>query len=351
MKFTFPEYEEIKSSPWQKKVLPRKILLIRLHTFGDVMVAMPVVQHLKELLPEVELHLLTGLRFAAIPMNMPAITKVITLKNARGGWKMGLDMMAVFPQLLFENYDCVIDLQNNKFSRTLRKALFPKAWSQFDRYSRIHAISRYQNTVNAIGLVNTEFGRKVVIKDELSGLDLLRGKGWNNSDPLIILNPCGRFSTRKWGAENYLQFARLWIGKVDTSAKFVLLGYDSLSEFVVELEKSLGLNVINLIGKTTVKEVFNIVRHADLILSDDGALLHAGWINQIPTIGFLGSSPSYWGRPLGEKSFAYTSEDLSCGNCHNTVCQRGDNHCLTRVTPSAVLEKAVKLLGISIKIV
>lgn len=340
----FPESEIIQVRSWQKPVFPKKVLFIRLHAFGDVLATLPAAQHWKELLPEVELHLLVCAPYADVPLNMPIFSKVHTLKHARGGWKMGLDVLTVYPTLLWEGFDAVVDLQNNVFSRAVRRALFPSAWTQFDRFSKIHVVHRYQNTVNALALAQTRPGQKIALHDDQSGLEKLRHCGWNGQDQLVLLNPCGLFATRQWGADKYLAFARLWLDQVDSNAKFVLLGYESLREKTLALEKNLGASCLNLIGQTSVQEAFNIVRRADLTLSDDGGLLHASWINQVPTIGFLGASPSYWGRPLGEKSFGFTSEDLPCGNCHRTTCLWGDNRCLARITPEMALEKARQLL-------
>ena len=326
--------------------MPKKILFIRLHAFGDVLVAMPSAQHLKELLPDVDMQLLVCAQYAGLPRNMPVFTKVHTLKHARGGWEMGFDLLAVYPKLLLEGFDAVIDLQNNIFSRTIRKALFPAAWTQFDRFSKIHVAHRYQNTVNALGIVQTETGRKIALRDEYTGLEKLRENGWNGTDRLIVLNPCGLFATRQWGADKYLQFARLWLEKVEKNVRFIVLGLPSIQENAAILERSLGISCINLVEKTTVQEAFNIVRRANLTLSDDGGLLHTSWVNHVPTIAFLGASPSYWGIPLGEKSFAFTSEDLPCGNCHRSDCIWGDNRCLARVTPQMAFDKAKKLLDL-----
>jgi heptosyltransferase II len=349
MQFTFPESGSVEFRAWKKSNLPKKILFIRLHAFGDMLAAMPAVQHLKELLPNVEMHMLVCAQYADLPMNMTAFSKVHTLKHARGGWEMAFDLLAIYPSLLLERFDAVIDVQNNIFSRTARKALFPTAWTQFDRYSKIHVVRRYQNTVNALGIATTDIGRKVALRDETSGLEKLQTHGWNGKDKLIVLNPCGMFPTRQWGIEKYLAFARLWLEKVEKNTKFVLLGYDTMHEKTLLLQKELGNHCINLIGKTSVLEVFNIVRNVHLTLSDDGGLLHVSWINHVPTIGFLGASPSYWGIPLGEKSYGFTSDDLPCGNCHRTDCIWGDNRCLTRVTLEMALNQAIKLLGLETK--
>lgn len=346
MKFIFPESEPIQARPWRGKNLPNKILFIRFHAFGDTLVSLPAAEALKDSFPEVELHLLICKAYSELPLNMPVFKKVYTLKHAQGGWPMALDLLAVYPALLREGYDAVVDLQNNIHSRTARLALFPAAWTQFDRYSKIHVLQRYQNTVNALGLAQIEVSPKITLRDEQTGLEKLTEKGWNGSDQLILLNPCGGFPTRQWGEEKYLTFARIWRSHVDENTKFVLLGYSTLFEKTHFLSKELGASCINLIGQTSIKEVFNIVRRVNLSISDDGGLLHASWVNQVPTIGFLGASPSYWGRPLGKKSYVFTSDDLQCGNCHSIICIWGDNRCLARITPEMVVEHARILLGV-----
>jgi len=344
MQYTFPASETIQMRAWTKPHLPQKVLFIRLHAFGDLLAAMPAAQHLKELNPRVEMHLLTCAPYADLPRNMLAFNKVHTIEHSIRGWKMGLDLLLLYPKLLVERFDAVLDLQNNVFSRALRRALFPTAWCQFDRFSKIHVVRRYQHTVNAIGLGDTRIGQKIALRDESTGIEKLRENGWNGHERLIVLNPCGLFANRQWGVEQYLAFAKRWLAQVDRDARFVLLGLPAMQGRVALLNSQLESHCINLIGKTTLLEMFNIVRRADLTLSDDGGLMHASWINHVPTIGFLGASPSYWGIPLGEKSFGFTSSDLPCGDCHRSDCIWGDNRCLTRVTPEMALEKAKELL-------
>ncbi|MEY3423255.1 MAG: hypothetical protein RIR48_3585, partial [Bacteroidota bacterium] len=214
MKFIFPESEPIQAHPWRGKNLPHKILFIRLHAFGDVLVSLPVAEALKNSFPDVELHLLVCRTYSELPLNMPLINKVHTLKHTQGRWK-AFDLLAVYPALLWEGFDAIVDLQNNIYSRTVRRALFPAAWTQFDRYSKIHALHRYQNTVNALGLAQIEVIPKITLRDEQTGLEKLSEKGWNGSDQLILLNPCGLFPTRQWGEKNYLSFAHAWLANVD----------------------------------------------------------------------------------------------------------------------------------------
>jgi heptosyltransferase-1/heptosyltransferase-2 len=322
------------------------VLLVRLHTLGDVLATLPFAQDLKKRYPNTDLQMLVCAPFAEIPRNMLVFSKVHTLAHARGGWRMGLDVLKMYPQLLRERFDVVVDFQKNRFSRLLRKALLPPAWSEFDRFSRRHAVLRYQATLEASGLGPADWQHRVALRDEEVGLHWLYQNGWDGRQRLVVLNPCGLFPTREWGADKYLAFAQKWLREVDPNTRFLLLGLPALQSKVAALEHELGPHCLNLIGKTSVLEAFNLVRHAALTLSDDGALLHTSWLNQVPTIGFLGSSPSYWGAPLGAWSVGFTSEDLPCGNCHSTTCRWGDNRCLARVTPEMALAQAKELLGI-----
>jgi len=68
------------------------------------------------------------------------------------------------------------------------------------------------------------------------------------------------------------------------------------------------------------------------------------WVSGIPTIAIFGSTRSDWAKPLGPHTFFFDSSDLECGNCMQPVCKYGTNHCMVRITPEMVFEKAIALI-------
>jgi heptosyltransferase II len=172
---------------------------------------------------------------------------------------------------------------------------------------------------------------------------VLKNKGLNDSDRLVVLNPAGAFATRNWEMHKYVLFARQWLQRWPNT-KFLVLGTSFIAEKAAFLESELGEYLINLVGQTSPSEVFSLLQHVTLVLSEDSGLMHMAWVSGTPVVALFGSTRSDWSRPLGPHSLVLDSSDLPCGNCMQATCQRGDVFCLSRRSPEEVFACAVSLL-------
>lgn len=334
----------ISAKPWTSKQLPRRILVIRLQAMGDVVITLPYLQHLRNSLPpSVRIDFLTRAESAPIPNSMVLFDNVFAAGGGRNLKKVLLHILWMLPKLLWQRYDVVIDLQNNSYSDTVRKAIRPKAWSVFDRFSPLAAGERNRLTIEAIGLGANQMDTTLKLKDANAGAAILRANGWSGTDSLVVLNPAGFVVTRNWPINNYAAFAQLWLQQFPATT-FLLLGTSFIAEKGAFLENALGNRIISLIGKTTPAEAFVVLQHAALVLSEDSGLMHMAWVSGVPTLALFGSTRSDWARPLGKHSFFVDSSDLACGNCMQAVCKFGDVRCLTRHTPELVVQYALALI-------
>ena len=323
--------------------LPKRILAIRLQAMGDVVISLPYLHHLRKSLPPgIRLDFLTRQETEDIPRNIVLFDKIFSIGGGRNHKKQLLYTLGLLPFLLWQRYDMVLDLQNNSISRLVRKAIAPKTWVEFDKYSPIAAGERNRLTIEKAGLGTNRMEPGFTLKNPSKGSAILQEAGWNGTDKLVVLNPAGFFATRNWPLEYYVRFAELWLQRYPNS-RFVMLGTEFISEKAVFLQHRLQDSLIDLVGRTTSSEAFAILQHVSLVISEDSGLMHMAWVSGIPTITVFGSTRSDWSRPLGEYSFFFDSSDLPCGNCMASTCKMGDIRCLTRVTPEMVLEKALEL--------
>jgi ADP-heptose:LPS heptosyltransferase len=335
----------IPHKPWTNiKNPPRRILAIRTQAMGDVMITLPYLQHLRRSLPSsVRLDLLTREETDPVPKNIILFDNVYSIGGGRNLKKIFLLALLKLPRLLLQRYDVVIDLQNNRYSEIIRKAIRPKAWSVFDKSSPIAAGERTRLTIEAAGLGKCGMDTSFELKGEDAWLVLLKNAGWNGSDTLVVLNPAGLNPTRNWPIQNYIAFASLWLQqRPDT--RFLVLGTGFITEKKNSLKEALGDRLFDLVGQTSPLDAFEILQHATLVLSEDSGLMHMAWVSGIPTLVLFGSTRSDWSRPLGRHSFFLDSSDLPCGNCMKSVCRWGDNRCMTRYTPEKILHHAFSLL-------
>jgi ADP-heptose:LPS heptosyltransferase len=334
----------ITARPWTEKSAPKKILAIRLQATGDVVVTLPYLQDLYNSFgSQVQLDFLTRKETEDIPKNILLFNKVYSIGGGRNFKKQLASTFLLLPQLLLQRYDAIIDLQNNIVSKIIRKALLPKAWSAFDRFSPISGAERYRLTIEAVGLGKNKFDGNFRLKYPQKGLRILNNNGHIEKNELVVLNPAGAFETRNWNLNNYVLFAHLWLNAFPQT-QFLVIGTSSIASKAAFLKEQLGNRLINLVGLTTLSEAFAILQHVKLIISEDSGLMHMAWISGIPTVALFGATRSDWSRPLGEYTFLFDSSDLPCGNCMQAVCKFGDVHCLTRIAPEQVFNHAFALV-------
>jgi len=331
--------------PWRKSTLPRKILAIRYQALGDTIVTLPYLQSLKAKHPNIKFHFITRREFAVIPQNIKLFDKVIVIDGNRNAKQQFILTLLKIPFLWMQNYDVVLDLQNNRISTILRKLLNPKAWTEFDRESPISGAIRYQQAIESVGLGSVQL--QTEFRVECDAEELLLHNGWKKDHEIVILNPAGFSPSRNWPIDAYIAFAKGWIKDVNPKTQFILLLLPHLQEKAAAIVSGIGERCINLTGRANQLQAFAILRKCKFILSEDSGLMHMAWIQRVPTLALFSSSRRDWSAPQGEWSDCLDSSDLECGPCMMEVCKYGDNRCLTRYSPEFVLSRAQKVINFS----
>jgi ADP-heptose:LPS heptosyltransferase len=329
---------------WKRKYLPKRILAIRLHAMGDVIITLPYLLHLRSTLPEgTRIDFVTITESKTIPKNIDLFDNVYAIRGGRNFKRQFIYTCILMPRLWFNRYHVVIDLQDAIISRFIRKCIMPKAWSTFDKVSRIPAGERSRLTIEAVGLGGNFAKSNFKIKNDFEAGELLMKNGWDGTSSLVILNPAGAFKTRNWPLSNYIAFAELWLQKFPQT-QFLVMGIDLIVPKATYFKNKLAKYLIDIVNQTTPAQAFVVVQKAKLVLSEDSGLMHMAWVSGVPTLALFGSTKSFWATPLGNHTMLLSSSDLACGNCMLEACKYGDTHCLTRYSPTMVFERAVSLI-------
>lgn len=330
----------IVSKPWKGGKLPGRILAIRFHALGDTIITLPYLQDLKRRHPSVEIDLLTRMEVSSIPKSIRLFDRVIEIGGGRSAKRIFLHALLKIPFLLSRRYDAVLDLQNNRISRIVRRAVFARAFAEFDRSSPRPAGERTSTTISALGL------GEVAGCPSFDFYDADGSKFEPEGKINIVLNPAGYCASRNWPIENYAAFAKLWLGKLNENVRFVLLLMPSFRGVADKLRQLIGPSCIDLTGQADQVEAFRIISKCSLVLSEDSGLMHMAWVQGVPTIALFSSSRKDWSAPQGPASVCLDSSDMECGPCQLEICKFGDNRCLTRYSPEYVFEVSQQLLKI-----
>jgi lipopolysaccharide heptosyltransferase II len=329
--------------PWREAAPPERLLAIRMQAFGDVVITLPYLRALQQMLPGSAIDLITRQEDTVLPKAIRLFRYVDGIGGGRSERRQLLLIPFVVPRLLARRYDVVLDLQNNRVSRTIRRLLQPRAWASFDRFSPTSAGERTRQTITRAGFPLTRVDAVLPLAQPTVGDNLLHASGYDPTRELIVLSPAGAFSTRNWPLDRYVEFVRQW--PAERRTQFVILGLDTLAGKAAMLSGALEGRLLNLVGKTDPVEAAAIVQRASLVLAEDCGLMHVAWVSGVPTLALFGSSQHVWSTPLGDHTVCLHSGDLECGACMQPECRYGDVHCLTRWSAQDVITRALALLA------
>ncbi len=333
----------VSAHPWRAGRPPTRILAIRLQAFGDLVITLPYLLALQQTVPDAVIDLVTRRENCDLPRAVRLFRHVDGMGGGRSERAQLLLTPTLLPRLIARRYDVVVDLQNNRVSRTIRRVLAPRAWASFDRDSPVSAGDRTRRTIEWAGFPLRRVEAAVPLHDARVGDGPLRDAGYDPARELIIVSPAGAFATRNWPIERYAEFAALW--PPERSAQFAVLGLPTLEDKAAVLRRALGHRLLNLAGRTRPAEALGIVQRAALVITEDCGLMHMAWVSGVPTLALFGSSPHVWSAPLGDHTVCLHSGDLECGACLEATCRYGDVHCLTRHSAESVVARALTLIA------
>lgn len=315
---------------------PGRVVVVRLHAFGDAVITLPVLGALRTALPAAQITLVTSTHYAELFAAVACVDAVLPV--ATDGSRPARALAALRAGLALAAPDLLIDIQRSAQSGILRRASRARAWVAFDRFAPRTALDRYLDAARWVGLDALAPEYAVALRPEAAERAATLLAGVRLDEPYAVLNPAGCWATKNWPAERYAELGgMLWR---EYGLRPLLIGTEHIRPHVAPIRRELGELVVDLVGRTTAAEALALVAGARLVVSDDSGLMHMAWVAGAPTIGLFGASRSAWSRPCGPRAYVFASEDLPCGACMSPRCSRGDLLCLNRVTPAMVMEVA-----------
>ncbi|SMC98528.1 glycosyltransferase family 9 protein [Pedobacter nyackensis] len=318
---------------------PKKILVIRFSSMGDIIYTTPVVRCLKEQLPNCEIHFLTKTQFQYIYQNNPYLTKLHTLKPK---------LSDTIKDIKAEKFDLIIDLHNNlrtsiiKLATGLPSSTYKKdriskwlalkfKWNRF--ISKKHLVDRYLETVKFLG-----------VKNDDKPIDYYISKAYNLSEFLPETHQ-QKFVAFVIGATHFTK--RLPNDKIIEICKginlpIVLLGGNDVKDNALIIQQAVGSNVYNTCGLTNLDQSVFLVSKAHKVIGFDTGLTHISEAFDRPLASIWGgTTPDLLGvHPYKISDSLIVGEDLSCRPCSKfglEKCPLGHFKCMKNINPDIVV--------------
>ncbi|MBZ0200441.1 MAG: lipopolysaccharide heptosyltransferase II [Ignavibacteriaceae bacterium] len=322
----------------------KKILIVRFSSLGDVLLTSPFIRSLKKQFPNLIIDFVVKESYKDILVNNPYINKLYTLPSQK-------DKLLQFAIDLYENnYDLIVDLQNNFRSSSLIKKLNGRKTVFNKRTILKFLLVKFKiNMLKDEPQIPLRYAETIPgFKLDPGGLDLFGNKMPNKkleaNNNLIGFCPGSRHFTKMWPKEYFIE-----LGNILSKAGYRIVLFGGKSDKVIcsELHSAIT-NSLSLCGDDDILQIAADMQMCKLVVCNDSGLMHAACAVKIPVIVFFGSTVKEFGfTPYKNKNLILENNSLSCRPCSHigrASCPKGHFKCMLQLTPQLAYKNIVELL-------
>jgi ADP-heptose:LPS heptosyltransferase len=317
------------------------ILIIKLGALGDVINTLPAVIRIKKYF-SARIHWLVAPLSVPLISDHPAVDHVIIfdIKNIKESFfyvrneirKITFDISIDFQRTLKSGLFCTMSKTRRRigFDRKRCKEmtwLFP-----FERIPvsvpQKHMLLQYLEFSDYLGAVG----------DDISwGLSYSNMNRFNIPGKYIVLNTGATKKANLWNPEGFASLATYVKSKYELTS--VLTGGKEDIDFARKISVLSGHAVFNLVGKTSIRDLKDVIGNSELIVSCDTGPMHLAVALNKNIIALFGpSNPQRTGPFKGE----VIQKEFDCLPCNKNKCS--NPVCMKAITYEDVTNRIDKLL-------
>lgn len=312
-----------------------KILIIQTAFIGDVVLATPLIEALKDKFPNSSIDFLLRKGNENLLVAHPKLNNVFVFEKKKDKYK---NLFSLIKKVRAEKYDYVINAQRF-FSTGLITALSSaKKTIGFDKNPLSFMFSEKVKHEIDVDAKTHEVDRNLALIKSIVGTVSAKPKLYpskadyakvKTSKEYICLAPSSVWFTKQLPAEKWVELIQKSPNKYD----IYLIGGPAdipLCEKIKELSQR--ENVIISAGKLSFLESVALIENATMNFTNDSGPMHFASSVNAPTTAFYCSTiPAFGFGPLADKSYiAETSIELDCRPCGlhgKKVCPKGHFDC------------------------
>lgn len=319
----------------------KRILIYRVGNIGDIICAIPAMIAVRESYPQAEITLLSS------PGKQAALGAAEILEGAEF-----LDSMIIYHQddicnlkrkktfiqkIKKENFDLFIQLPKSltKLRTEIRDIIFAKVIGcryafgfnvstiKFFRKTQSklmrfpHEIDRLLNILkqNGLPVQNAIFSFPISNQDQCVVQDFLSGFDRRS---FVALNPGAKRETNRWPLERFAAVGRHCLNQ-ENMTLFILGGKGDI-QYAAQLQSLIGEGVVNVAGKFSILQTVELLKHCQLLVSNDTGAVHMAAAVKTPVVGIYSCRDfKHKWYPYGDRHIVLRI-DPECSTCFREQC-------------------------------
>jgi len=319
---------------------PRKILVFQTAFLGDVLLAIPLLKAIKYKWPNCFLGIVCRRGAGEILLHGGVVDEIIEVeksdsKSLKRAFRQTKDF---HPNIIFSPHQSFRTALWIWRLKSQLKIGFKKSWNRFAflgrkiRENSDHDVLRQLKLMECVGLNLND------IPPEIKTLTLdIQGSPSEISlkKPYAVLSPGSQWNTKRWTPEGFTEIGK----KLEkTGRQVVIVGTTSEKEIANQISSQLN-SAVNLCGQTSVFELAQVLRDADILFCNDSGAMHVASVVETPLVSVFGPTVPGQGYSPWNKKARIAEVTLSCRPCgsHGHVkCPIGTHDCMKQISAESV---------------
>ncbi|PYS93103.1 MAG: hypothetical protein DMF64_06115 [Acidobacteria bacterium] len=341
---------------WQRV---RRVLVVRLRSIGDTVLATPALDSLRRFLPRARIDIVLEDWVAPVLEGFDAVDNVIRVERGSA-----LSRIQVARQLRATHYDVAYNLHGGTTATLMVRASGARhrvgyAYYQYSQLynhraplssqlwgrEKTHSVEQQLALLGWTGVPVTDRPptRLVVTNDaDASVRARLRAAGIDASAPFALVHPAAAFDSKQWATENFARVVEVLHAR---GLPAVAIAAPPETEVVNNLRR-VASAPIQTFADLSLPEVTALGARARLFVGNDSGIAHIAAAVKTPSVVIFGSSNVAHWRPWTNAPAMVVREEMACAPCPGYTCKEfGVAQCIRRVPVERVVAAIEQVLG------
>ena len=342
--------------------MPTRVLIRTPNHLGDCIMALPMVNETREAYPGAEVTVLTPEPLAELFTRNPGIDRLLMIPQrhvhgviaifkvkeiiAPGEFDLGYILPPSFGAASSFKLGGV--KERIGYIADGRRLLLTKPLPLPEPLNSEHRSKVYFDLLRRGSGAALDYVKPKMFLDEIdtaAGQELLKGFGVAESDRYAVIAFRAVGESRRWGTENYTALAKRIAERYQL--KIILVGSEADRKIGDQMVSDAGSSVVNLAGKTSLRELAAVCSRAALFVGNDSGPAHLAAAVGVPLVILSGADDPKETSPISNNKRLIYRDQLECISCVKNKCSlKGDAfmRCMKEITLEMVTAEVDSLL-------
>jgi lipopolysaccharide heptosyltransferase II len=338
-----------------KKV--NRVLVVRLRSIGDTVLATPSLIALRRFLPDAQIDILLEDWVAPVLEGFEAVDNVIRVSR-----KSKKSRFAAAQLIRRNRYDVAFNLHGGTtatffvrvsgarhrvgFSHYSYKFLYnhlPSSSVDFWHREILHSAEQQLALLGLVGVpVEDKPKSRLTVTEKAQKSIEEKLQITNYKSPIALIHPVAATETKQWATENFARIAEFLSEK---GFQVAAVATKKERDVLENLKKLSGVSVLTF-DDLTLPEITALASRAAVFVGNDSGIAHIAAAVRTPSVVIFGSSNRNHWRPWTDAPNEIVYEKLACQPCAGYFCKEFDApKCILSVRTENVIKAIEKVLS------